>query len=390
MKLKAVYLSVMMASALTSNICFAADLPASPDSTIPVNQYVTQVNADNSVTWRFFAPTAKSVSVVVGVPSPESTHPMVKDSAGVWIWRGPVMKSNLYEYFFNVDGVRSIDTGTAMPKPQRQVNSSMILVPGSILDVKAVPHGDLVTVTYHSNALQAERQLYIWTPPGYTGRGKPLPVLYFYHGFGDTGRSAIDQGRIPQMMDNLLADGKIEPMLVVVPDTETDAKGIVPEDFVPQDRRKAFYPLNAKAADNELMGDIIPLIDQRYNVRKEADGRALAGLSQGGYQALVSGMNHLESFGWLATFSGVTTTTVPNDGVSARFKDPQAINKQLHNFTVVVGDKDVVTGKDIAGLKAELEKQKINFEYHEYPGLNHEMDVWRPAYAEFVQKIFKQ
>ena len=389
MKLKAVYLSVAMVSALMTNISFAADLPASPDPTIPVNQYVTQVNADNSVTWRFFAPTAKSVSVVVGVPSPESIHPMVKDSAGVWSWHGPVMKSNLYEYFFNVDGVRSIDTGTAMPKPQRQVNSSMILVPGSILDVKAVPHGDLIAVTYHSSALKSERQMYVWTPPGYNGQGKPLPVLYFYHGFGDTGRSAIDQGRIPQIMDNLLAEGKITPMLVVVPDTETDAKGVVAEDFVPQDRRKSFYPLNAKAADSELMHDIIPLIDQRFNVRKDADGRALAGLSQGGYQALVSGMNHLESFGWLATFSGVTTTTVPDEGVSARFKDPQAINKQLRNFTVVVGDKDAVTGKDIAGLKAELEKQKIHFEYHEYPGLNHEMDVWRPAYAEFVQKIFK-
>ncbi|WP_442910720.1 alpha/beta hydrolase-fold protein [Kluyvera sp. CHPC 1.2972] len=378
-----------MVSALMTNISFAADLPASPDPTIPVNQYVTQVNADNSVTWRFFAPTAKSVSVVVGVPSPESIHPMVKDSAGVWSWRGPVMKSNLYEYFFNVDGVRSIDTGTAMPKPQRQVNSSMILVPGSILDVKAVPHGDLIAVTYHSSALKSERQMYVWTPPGYNGQGKPLPVLYFYHGFGDTGRSAIDQGRIPQIMDNLLAEGKITPMLVVVPDTETDAKGVVAEDFVPQDRRKSFYPLNAKAADSELMHDIIPLIDQRFNVRNDADGRALAGLSQGGYQALVSGMNHLESFGWLATFSGVTTTTVPDEGVSARFKDPQVINKQLRNFTVVVGDKDAVTGKDIAGLKAELEKQKIHFEYHEYPGLNHEMDVWRPAYAEFVQKIFK-
>ena len=389
MKLKAVYLSVAMVSALMTNISFAADLPASPDPTIPVNQYVTQVNADNSVTWRFFAPTAKSVSVVVGVPSPESIHPMVKDSAGVWSWHGPVMKSNLYEYFFNVDGVRSIDTGTAMPKPQRQVNSSMILVPGSILDVKAVPHGDLIAVTYHSSALKSERQMYVWTPPGYNGQGKPLPVLYFYHGFGDTGRSAIDQGRIPQIMDNLLAEGKITPMLVVVPDTETDAKGVVAEDFVPQDRRKSFYPLNAKAADSELMHDIIPLIDQRFNVRKDADGRALAGLSQGGYQALVSGMNHLESFGWLATFSGVTTTTVTDEGVSARFKDPQAINKQLRNFTVVVGDKDAVTGKDIAGLKAELEKQKIHFEYHEYPGLNHEMDVWRPAYAEFVQKIFK-
>lgn len=389
MKLKMTYLSLIMAGLFTAQSGVAADLPVNPDPSVPVKNYATQVNADNSITWRLFAPTAKSVSVVVGAPVPESVHPMKKDSSGVWSWQGPVQKPNLYEYFFNVDGVRSVDTGTAMTKPQRQVNTSMVLVPGGLLDTKAVPHGELITLTYHSNALQSERQMYVWTPPGYNGQGEPLPVLYFYHGFGDTGRSAIDQGRITQMMDNLLAEGKIKPMLVVVPDTETDAKGIIPEDFVPQDRRKAFYPLNAKAADSELMSDIIPLISQRFNVRKDADGRALAGLSQGGYQALVSGMNHLESFGWLATFSGVTTATVPNAGVTARLNDPQSVNKQLRNFTVVVGEKDVVTGKDIAGLKAELEKQKIKFDYHEYPGLNHEMDVWRPAYAEFVQKLFK-
>ena len=100
-------------------------------------------------------------------------------------------------------------------------------------------------------------------------------------------------------------------------------------------------------------------------------------------------MNHLESFGWLGTFSGVTTTTVPDEGVAARFKQPEAINRQLHNFTVVVGERDSVTGKDIAGLKAELEKQGIKFDYKMYPGLNHEMDVWRPTYAEFVQKLFR-
>ncbi len=271
------------------------------------------------------------------------------------------MQPNLYEYFFNVDGVRSIDTGTAMTKPQRQVNTSMVLIPGSILDTKAVPHGDLLTLTYHSNALSSERQMYVWTPPGYTGQGEPLPVLYFYHGFGDTGRSAIDQLRITQMMDNLLAEGRIQPMLVVVPDTETDAKGIIAEDFAPQERRKVFYPRNAKAADNELMHDIIPLISKRFNVRKDADGRALAGLSQGGYQALVSGMNHLDSFAWLATFSGVTTVSVPDAGVSARLNDPQAINQQLRNFTIAVGDKDVVTGKDIAGLVSELKKAADRF-----------------------------
>ncbi|GAB7260776.1 hypothetical protein DZS_20620 [Dickeya ananatis] len=110
--------------------------------------------------------------------------------------------------FFNVDGFRSIDTGSAFPKPQRQVNTSMILVPGSVLDTRAVPHGELRTVTYHSASLKSERQIYVWTPPGYTGTGKPLPVLYFYHGFGDAGDSAVRQGRIPQIMDNLLAEKK--------------------------------------------------------------------------------------------------------------------------------------------------------------------------------------
>lgn len=369
---------------------FAAPLPVTPDLSVPVSQYVTQVNADKSITFRLFAPGAKRVSVITGsTPDSYVSHDMSKDASGVWSWKSGALAPNLYEYYFDVDGFRSVDTGSRFQKPQRQVNTSLILVPGSILDDRAVPHGDLLTVTYHSKELGSERRAYIWTPPGYNGKGEPLPVLYFYHGFGDTGLSAIDQGRLPQIMDNLLAEGKIKPMLVVVPDTETDIMQAIPENFPPKDRRKTFYPLNAKAADRELMHDIIPLVDTRFNVRKDASGRALAGLSQGGYQALVSGMNHLESFGWLATFSGVTTTTVPDAGVSAQFSKPALINKQLHNFTVVVGEKDSVTGKDIAGLKSELEKQGIKFDYKVYPGLNHEMDVWRPAYAEFVQKLFK-
>ncbi|EOX7390478.1 alpha/beta hydrolase-fold protein [Enterobacter quasiroggenkampii] len=368
----------------------AAPLPATPDPATPVSRYVTQVNADKSITFRLFAPGATRVSVVTGsMPETQVSHDMTKEKNGVWTWKSEPMAPNLYEYYFDIDGYRSVDTGSRYQKPQRQVNTSLILVPGSILDDRAVPHGDLTTLTWHSPSLKSERRVYVWTPPGYNGRGEPLPVLYFYHGFGDTGLSAIDQGRLPQMMDNLMAEGKIKPMLVVVPDTETESAEAIPENFPPAERRKSFYPLNAKAADRELMSEIIPLVDTRFNVRKDADGRALAGLSQGGYQALVSGMNHLDSFGWLGTFSGVTTTTVPDDGVAARFKQPEAINRQLHNFTVVVGERDSVTGKDIAGLKAELEKQGIKFDYKMYPGLNHEMDVWRPAYAEFVQKLFR-
>ncbi|EPZ1815136.1 esterase family protein, partial [Escherichia coli] len=185
MNIKIAALTLAIASGISAQWAIAADMPASPAPTIPVKQYVTQVNADNSVTFRYFAPGAKNVSVVVGVPVPDNIHPMTKDEAGVWSWRTPILKGNLYEYFFNVDGVRSIDTGTAMTNPQRQVNSSMILVPGSYLDTRSVAHGDLIAITYHSNALQSERQMYVWTPPGYTGMGEPLPVLYFYHGFGD-------------------------------------------------------------------------------------------------------------------------------------------------------------------------------------------------------------
>lgn len=374
----------------TGTDVIAAPLPVTPDQTTPVSRYVTQVNADKSITFRLFAPGATRVSVVTGsMPESQVSHDMTKEKNGVWSWKSEPMAPNLYEYYFDIDGFRSVDTGSRYQKPQRQVNTSLILVPGSILDDRPVPHGDLTTLTWHSPSLKSERRVYVWTPPGYNGTGEPLPVLYFYHGFGDTGLSAIDQGRLPQIMDNLMAEGKIKPMLVVVPDTETESTEAIPENFPPVERRKSFYPLNAKAADRELMSEIIPLVDTRFNVRKDAAVPALAGLSQGGYQALVSGMNHLESFGWLGTFSGVTTTTVPDEGVAARFKQPEAINRQLHNFTVVVGERDSVTGKDIAGLKAELEKQGIKFDYKMYPGLNHEMDVWRPAYAEFVQKLFR-
>lgn len=376
--------------ALSSPVFAAENLPASPPQDIPVSAWQTRVNPDRSISYRLYAPQAQAVSVVTGA-TPESlvSHAMQKDARGIWSWNSEPLAPDLYEYFFNVDGLRTIDPSGAMPKPQRQVNTSLILVPGSLLDVRQVPHGELHTLSYHSSALNTERQLYVWTPPGMEKMTKPLPVVYFWHGFGDSGLSAVVQGRIPQIMDNLLAEKKIVPMLVVMPDTETDAPGIVPEDYVPAERRKVFYPRNAEAADREFMQDIIPLISQRYHVREDAEGRALAGLSQGGYQALVSGMSHLNQFRWLASFSGVTTETVPNQAVSAQLAQPQQVNQQLKNFTLAIGERDSVTGADIAGLKKQLEQQGIHFDYDAYPQLGHEMAVWRPAWIKFVQKLFR-
>jgi enterochelin esterase-like enzyme len=378
---------LVTAGFVMSTPVFALDAPASPPAEQPLKNFVTSVEKDGSITFRLFAPAAKAVSVGLGSRDPLA---MQKADDGTWSVKTEVLKPDLYEYYFNIDGFRSIDTGTNAPKPQRHVNTSLILVPGGILDIRNVPHGDLRLVTLHSKALNSERQMYVYTPPGYTDSSKPLPVLYLYHGFGDTVGSWVAQGRAPQILDNLLAEKKIEPMIVVIPDTETDVPDAIAENMPASDIRKAFFPANAEAADRELTQDLIPYMKQHYRVRNDADGRAVAGLSQGGYQALVSGLSHLGTFGWVASFSGVSTLSSPNKAVDAALNEPEKINKALRNFTVTVGSKDQVVGKDVASLKATLDEKKIKHEYHEYPDLQHEMDVWRPSLAAFLQEIFRK
>lgn len=377
----------IVAGCVMSVPALALDAPASPPADRPLKNFVTSVEKDGSITFRLFAPAAKAVSVALGSHDPMA---MQRADDGTWSVKTEVLKPDLYEYYFNIDGFRSIDTGTNAPKPQRQVNTSLILVPGSILDTRNVPHGDLRLVTLHSKALKSERQMYVYTPPGYTDSSKPLPVLYLYHGFGDTVGSWVAQGRAPQILDNLLAERKIEPMIVVIPDTETDVPDAIAENTLGADLRKTFFPDNAVAADRELVEDLIPYMKKHYRVRDNGDGRAIAGLSQGGYQALVSGLSHLGTFGWVATFSGVSTTTTPNKAVDAALNEPAKINKALRDFTVTVGSNDQIVGKDVAGLKATLEEKKIAHEYHEYPDLQHEMDVWRPSLVAFLEKIFKK
>ncbi|KXG87043.1 glycoside hydrolase [Agrobacterium bohemicum] len=378
---------VLLASCIMTAPAFAAEPPASPPADRPLNEFVTGVEKDGSITFRLFAPSAKAVSVALGTKAPLE---MKRGDNGIWTVKTDVLKPNLYEYYFNIDGFRSIDTGTNYPKPQRQVNTSLILVPGSIVDVRDVPHGELRLVTIASKALKSQRATYIYTPPGYTDASKPLPVMYLYHGFGDTVASWVAQGRAPEILDNLLAEKKIEPMIVVIPDTEADIPEAIAENFPGAERRKTFYPINADAIDRELVEDLIPYMKKHYKVRDDADGRAVVGLSQGGYQSLVSGLTHLGTFGWVATFSGVTTTTVPNKAVDAALNEPDKLNKTLRNLTVTVGTKDVVTGKDIAGLKATLDEKKIAHDYVEYKDLGHEMDVWRPSFEAFLGKVFKE
>jgi enterochelin esterase family protein len=370
-------------------IATGADGPA-PAASIPTDRppagYLTRVEADGRITFRLLAPLARAVSVVLGAAPPA---PLARSADGLWATTLGPLRPGLYEYHLVVDGLRTIDAGNPWIKPQRHPNTSLVLVPGSILDVRPVPHGELRLVTYSSSALGVERQMYVYTPAGYSDRAAPLPLLVLYHGFGDTAASWVTQGRAPQILDNLIAEKRAIPMIVAIPDTETDAPGAVPEDFAADVRWARFYPSNAAAADRELMEDILPYLTSRYRVRKGAAWRAIAGLSQGGYQALVSGLTHLGTFGWLGTFSGVSTATVPNDGVARALDRPDRVNAALRDLTVTVGEDDTVTGHDVAALRQVLQQRSIHHTYRAYPGLGHEMDVWRPSLQEFLERLFR-
>jgi Carbohydrate-binding module 48 (Isoamylase N-terminal domain)/Putative esterase len=193
---------------------------------VTTQSLITQVLQNRSIVFRLYAPSASSVAVFFGNgDNKQSFTPiaLAKDTIGLWSVKVGPVPPNLYEYKFEVDGAMVTDPGNRTPKPQRQVSTSLILVPGNpanFLDEQNVPHGAIREETYYSTVLREIRHLLVYTPPGYDRSSfQPLPVLYLYHGYGDTEYSWTTEGRTAQIMDNLLVQGKCRPMIVVIPDT---------------------------------------------------------------------------------------------------------------------------------------------------------------------------
>lgn len=354
-------------------------------TTGPEDNFIT-TQSGQSVTFRLYAPNAQQVGVYLGNKDPTTPPPetsMTKDSTGTWsVTVGP-LTPDLYEYYFNIDRFRSIDTGARSPKPQRQVNTSLLLVPGSVLDDADTLHGEVRSVTYHSSALGSERQMYVYTPPGYEQSTTKFPVLYLYHGAGDTSGSWIIEGRVPQILDNMIAGGLIKPMIVVVPDTITEEPS--PESTSDFD---SYFAANAIHADSELVGDIIPYLDSHYRTQTSADKRAIAGLSQGGYQTITSAFGHLNLFHWVGAFSpGIMTITNPllEQGLS----HPQQVNNHLKEFVVTVGGSDGVVTSTLLPFQQQLQSSGIKDQFSVVPGYGHEFDFWRRDLMQFLPTIFQ-
>ena len=342
-----------------------------------------EVHPDGHVTFRVVGQNVASVAVSIeGQPQPT---PMQKDENGVWtITVGPV-QPDVYGYFFIADGVNLIDPSNTVIKPNLLNLQSVLHVPDPALpwETRDIPHGEIHNHFYHSKIVGDDRNFYVYTPPGYNPRKKEkYPVLYLLHGFSDdaSGWSAV--GRANVILDNLIANGKAKPMIVVMPlgygDLEIIRRGWGDKDTDLKWR-------NFSKFTDALLGEVLPQVESSYNVKRDRDARAIAGLSMGGSESLLTGLNHQDQFAWIGAFSsgGLDTKPFPEE-----FPDVDAnSNKKIKLLWIACGTEDELITKNRA-FKSWLKDKGVQFTDVETPGM-HTWMVWRRNLVALAPLLFR-
>ena len=342
-----------------------------------------EAHADRTVTFRLRAPNDKEVAVSIeGNPKP---IPMQKDDQGVWSVTSEPMAPDYYGYSFIVDGVGMFDPSNHAVKPNFLYRASEVHVPGDASaswEIAAVPHGEIHHHFYKSGVVGDDRDYYVYTPPGYDPRGKQTyPVLYLLHGFSDDASAWTAVGRANMILDNLIAQGKAKPMLVVMPLGYGAPEVLKPNSGVFRDG-----PITDRNFDKfreALLTEVIPRVEAEYLVKKDRDSRAIAGLSMGGSESLLTGLNTLDKFGWIGAFS--------SGGIDEDFdKEFPAVSpkstEQLRLLWIACGTDDRLI--DISRkLRAWLASKNIKHVDIETPGY-HTWMVWRRNLTEFSSLLF--
>lgn len=340
-----------------------------------------EVQSDGKITFRLRAPKAEKVSVICDAVG---TQRMIKDAQGIWsVTVGPVAPG-IYDCQFDVDGLRITDPASRNVFGGRQGSRDYVEVPGppgqSRRDEwREVPHGAVTAHWYTSKPTLARRRVHVYTPPGYQqGRDKRYPVLYLLHGSGGNDLNWVLLGRANVIADNLLADGRAVPMLIVMPD------GHVLERSPEQQREDRFR--SREAFERDLLESVAPLIEANYRVEPRAERRAIAGLSMGGGQSIAVGLGHLDQFAWVGAFSSAVAS---DDPVLEKLRsDPDAANRKLKLLWLAIGNNDFLLTRNREFVKT-LDNLKIRHTYQETEG-KHAWRVWRGYLAEFLPLLFRE
>jgi enterochelin esterase family protein len=339
-----------------------------------------EVLPDNRVTFRFVDVNAKDVFVA---REGAEKLPMIKDDKGVWSVTTDPLEPDLYGYSFVADGVSLIDPSNSNIKPNLRQLSNVVHVPGKPplpWEVQDVPHGEVHHHFYKSGVIGDQRDFYVYTPPGYSPKGKTkYPVLYLLHGFSDdaSGWTAVGQANV--ILDNLIAGGKARPMIIVMP-LGYGAPEIVKAGF----DDVALRQRNFNRFTEALLQEVKPQVEAMYSVSNDRKDRAIAGLSMGGSESLLTGLNHIDEFAWVGAFS--------SGGLSENFASdfPGLDSKsaaRLRLLWIACGTEDDLI-KLNRKLKAWMKSQNVPFADIETPGM-HTWMVWRRNLIDFSSLLFR-
>jgi enterochelin esterase-like enzyme len=333
-----------------------------------------EISDDGGVTFRLRAADADGVSLTAPGDIPAVPFggglDMVRNAEGVWEVTLENVDSGAYRYSFNVDGVTTLDPSNPLTSQRDGDSISLFYVSGQdFMDTQAVPHGAVAEVTYFSEALQHHRRMHVYTPPGYQTNGNDYPAFYLLHGAGDSDDSWSTAGRAGFILDNLLAAGDAEPMVVVMPHGHTTGEAEFPAEFVT---------------------DIKPYIEDNYRVRTDRGSTALAGLSMGGAQTLEIGVSNLDEYAYLGVFSsgvfGIGDDTSYQDTHEEALND-SSLKDGLELFWFSTGRDDFLL-ETTEQTVAMLGDHGFDVVYEESSG-GHTWINWREYLNVFVPKLFQ-
>jgi enterochelin esterase-like enzyme len=337
-----------------------------------------EVMPDGRVTFRMLAPKAESVAVQGLRHLP--VQPMTREASGLWsVTVGP-FSPDIYSYTFLIDGATVTDPHDRDIKKYFS-SESLFEVPGNppiLASAQPVPHGVVHRQFYASKIRGRDAGLEIYTPPGYDARAPRLyPVVYLLHGFGDREEAWVDAGRANWIADNLIAQGRIEPAIVVMPYGH-------PVPVESRDLSRDYSERNLAAMQQDLLGEVIPLVERDYRADPRAEKRAIVGLSMGGGQSLVIGLGHPDVFRWVGAFSAAAPEENLDSIFAAVLGDPAV---RPHLLWIAVGRDDFLLKRNEA-LHAWLDGKGVAHTWAVSDGA-HEWPVWRSYLPQFLELIFR-
>jgi enterochelin esterase-like enzyme len=362
----------------------AQDKPAqAPPAFPPAPLLSPEVHSDGSVTFRFRAPNAADVKFAREGAEPV---PMQKDDKGVWTVITAPLAPDYYGYSFTVDGVRSMDASNPSLVPNLIFPGNSVHVPGPLSlpwELNNVPHGVIHHHFYKSTVADDDRDYYVYTPPGYDAAAKKTyPVLYLLHGFSDAASGWTEVGRANVILDNLIAQGKAKPMIVVMP------LGYGTMEMIRLAWGAWNHPdlrdRNFNGFREALLTEVMPRVEGQYRITNDRNARAIAGLSMGGSESLLTGLNNLDKFSWVGAFS---SGGIPEDFQKDFPTLDAKANQQLHLLWIACGTEDRLITIN-RNLLEWLKGKGVNATEIETPGM-HTWMVWRRNLVEFAPLLFR-